>query len=56
MGEHLVQWYNGEHLRSAIAYVTPNEQHNGEAEAQLKKRSRHGEILFSACGVLYKAD
>jgi transposase InsO family protein len=37
---NFVQWYNDEHLHSAIAYVTPNERHNGVAEAKLKKRTR----------------
>ena len=36
--ERFVRWYNGEHLHSGIAYVTPNARHKGEDKAQLQKR------------------
>ena len=33
-----VAWYNGEHLHSALRYVTPNDRHNGRDEAILASR------------------
>ena len=36
----LVSWYNGEHLHSAIGFVTPSQRHTGEAPALLADRKR----------------
>jgi putative transposase len=36
----LVSWYNGEHLHSAIGFVTPSQRHTGEAPALLAGRKR----------------
>lgn len=36
----LVTWYNGEHLHSAIGFVTPSQRHTGEAPARLAGRKR----------------
>ncbi len=33
-----VNWYNGTHLHSALSYVTPNQRHDGSAEAILQQR------------------
>ena len=33
-----VAWYNGEHLHSALRYVTPNDRHEGRDAAILEKR------------------
>ncbi len=33
-----VAWYNGEHLHSAIGFVTPSDRHEGRAEAVLEGR------------------
>jgi transposase InsO family protein len=33
-----VTWYNGEHLHSALAYVTPEQRHSGQANAILTHR------------------
>jgi putative transposase len=38
--ERFVAWYNGEHLHSAIAYVTPAQRHEGRDEKILEQR-RH---------------
>ena len=35
-----VEWYNGEHLHSAIGYVTPRARHTGRDVAILAKRRR----------------
>lgn len=35
-----VSWYNGEHLHSAIRYVTPNDRHAGRDVAILAERAR----------------
>jgi transposase InsO family protein len=34
-----VAWYNGEHLHSALRYVTPNDRHQGRDEAILAHRA-----------------
>jgi hypothetical protein len=36
----LVTWYNGEHLHSAIGFVTPAKRHAGAAPALLAARKR----------------
>lgn len=36
--EAFVAWYNGEHLHSAIGYVTPSDRHDGRADAVLEAR------------------
>ena len=36
--EGFVNWYNNEHLHSAISFVTPNQRHSGEDIEILKKR------------------
>ena len=36
----LVTWYNGEHLHSAIGFVTPTQRHAGDASALLARRKR----------------
>ena len=36
----LVSWYNGEHLHSAIGFVTPAKRHAGDASALLAGRTR----------------
>jgi transposase InsO family protein len=33
-----VTWYNGEHLHSGLAYVTPHQRHSGLADAVLRER------------------
>ncbi len=33
-----VAWYNGEHLHSALRYVTPNDRHEGRDAAILANR------------------
>ena len=33
-----VTWYNGTHLHSALAYVTPEQRHTGVANAVLARR------------------
>ncbi|MFN9911630.1 MAG: integrase core domain-containing protein, partial [Pirellulaceae bacterium] len=33
-----VHWYNAEHRHSGIQYVTPNQRHNGEADAICRTR------------------
>lgn len=33
-----VTWYNGVHLHSGLSYVTPNQRHDGSAEAILQQR------------------
>jgi transposase InsO family protein len=35
-----VAWYNGEHLHSALRYVTPSDRHDGRDKAILAKRHR----------------
>ena len=35
-----VDWYNNEHLHSAIGYVTPQQRHDGSAEAIFRARNR----------------
>ena len=37
-GEKLVNWYNNEHLHSALKFVTPHQRHTGEDEAIRIKR------------------
>ena len=37
-GEKLVNWYNAEHLHSALKFVTPNQRHNEEDHAIRMKR------------------
>lgn len=37
-GEQLVQWYNNEHLHSALKFVTPHQRHSGEDNAIRIKR------------------
>lgn len=37
-GEHLVGWYNNEHLHSALKFVTPHQRHNGLDKAIRIKR------------------
>lgn len=37
---HFVEWYNSEHLHSAIGYVTPDDRHNGRDIEILIKRQR----------------
>jgi putative transposase len=37
--EEIVQWYNHEHLHSAIRYVTPHERHSGQDKAILANRA-----------------
>jgi len=34
------RWYNGEHLHSAIRFVTPNTRHDGRDRATLENRVR----------------
>ncbi len=33
-----VNWYNGVHLHSVLAYVTPEQRHSGDAETVLRQR------------------
>jgi len=40
----LVNWYNGEHLHSAIGFVTPSRRHEGDAPALLAHRTRVYEV------------
>ena len=42
--ERFVAWYNGEHLHSAIAYVTPSQRHEGRDEEILEQRRRTYEM------------
>ncbi len=35
-----MDWYNNEHLHSAIQFVTPSQRHRGEDEAILAKRKQ----------------
>ena len=37
-GEQFVQWYNNEHLHSALKFVTPQQRHSGEDNAIRVKR------------------
>lgn len=37
-GGQFVNWYNNEHLHSALKFVTPNQRHNGEDDAIRIKR------------------
>lgn len=37
---HFVQWYNDEHLHSAIAYLTPAARHRGEDREILEARTK----------------
>jgi len=36
--DRFVQWYNTEHLRSEIGFVTPDDRHYGKEEAKPHKR------------------
>ncbi|MCP1418624.1 IS2 transposase TnpB [compost metagenome] len=36
--QKFVEWYNEEHRHSALKYVTPNERHEGKAQALLQAR------------------
>ena len=38
--EEFVRWYNTEHLHSAIAYVTPEDRHQGRCKSILTQRQR----------------
>lgn len=38
--EGFVNWYNDEHLHSAISFVTPNQRHSGEDIQILKRRHK----------------
>ena len=42
--EHFVQWYNSEHLHSAIRFVTPDARHFGLDLAQLAQRRKTYEL------------
>jgi len=43
-----VDWYNGEHLHSSIAYVTPNQRHDGQDVALLENRRKVYEAARNA--------
>ncbi len=36
--ESFVRWYNGEHLHSAIRFVTPEDRHSGQEKEILQQR------------------
>lgn len=38
--EHFVEWYNNEHLHSALKYVTPKQRHTGQDIAILEQRKQ----------------
>ena len=41
-----VDWYNNEHLHSAIGYVTPQQRHTGDSKAILESRNRTFENAY----------
>ena len=41
-----VDWYNNEHLHSAIGYVTPQQRHDGSAEAIFQARNQAFEEAY----------
>ena len=45
--KRFVDWYNCEHLHSSIAYVTPNQRHDGRDVAILENRRKVYEVARS---------